>query len=414
MGVQELIPDSLLRVSLTVALLLAVVPATAEAQPTGRFELTILKEPVTLTTLHEWMDSTDRRQQVMFWHSRSEVRWGGFVGRDISVSEAVSMYQDDFQALFGDVPRVFALAVEAGVDVPEELVAQSMDLPTRGFLPIVRRPWAVTKAPLHALRVMNGGSSDPAIGLTGPGADAVAPWAPKWGRLLGEIVTPATNNRRIFNEIVFSDAGLEDLDGFAYEHDVKLVNPEAECNLPDIFGCIDSLLDSSLRPVCNPFSENDFWANRDSFTFDWNYPDAADPYIDTEWVDSCRMMDFTIGLASPSPTNLVADQIYQTSILASGSEDVAASVVKLSFERKSVKTCDSLVDDLLPGSTPWCVGSPSGQPGEETQRMILESDGETLPGCFDWWNGFNPRSVAHFPSPPPGPFWVSSCRDGIS
>jgi hypothetical protein len=154
------------------------------------------------------------------------------------------------------------------------------------------------------------------------------------------------------NQSDIDDFGDED----AYEHDFKLANDRAPAFCPD--------------------SGDYHWAYRvekDGVAWRTTFPDATNPYIDTQLFDDCTRMDFTVGLFDPER---VAPQVrYEIYIDAKGGS-VSTEDYKL--------TAQAAPNDCpLDPNIRLCVAPRSDKRMDDL--ISVREPGAYVPGCFDWY-----------------------------
>ena len=131
----------------------------------------------------------------------------------------------------------------------------------------------------------------------------------------------------------------------AYEHDIKLHDPDYN--------------GSRRHPFCKG---QRWWAKRDPVDWYTNYPDDANPYFDTNVGDSCRLLDFTIGLEYP--LELEEGKRYQTRIVARvGGRDHSPYQL---YGQKLARNCST--------DPRYCA---ERTPGGDSQQLIGKSKGRT-------------------------------------
>lgn len=365
----------------------------------------VLNQAVPIAKLGELLGNHPSRVTT-FWHESANGgdTWGGFDTGLMETEESLDAYREfAARAKAGSKRlRVFAFQVEG--DLPDsarlgDLTAQRAVIPVDTTV-VVRRPWMTGSGPLIIVVGPTSGAFD--AGLSSTAAREISPelspgpkevWSPEGGTIQAQDLAGA---KVIDNSFIWDASALAELAGWAYEHDVKLYKPHAgpfptgdPADPQEISEIPDDALEGNQRPFCGLWTQNDFWAVRDGWIWSWNYPDEAGPYVDTDWLDPCYMMDFTIGLMFPGPDTLVAGQGYFHQFITTGASHVSESVFSLGFQRNSKEQCD-LPDQILPGSDVFCIGVGEDLTGEGSQVMFPESDGLTMPTCIQWFNFSTP------------------------
>lgn len=396
---------------LAFSVLFSVLPtsiASAEGSVNGSFPnkfdtVVVLREPTTIPEIESLFGPSDP-QITTFWHDNGDGTWGGFSPVGAHLDQALESYQRVYALDHGGTqPAIFAVQMEGRSDVyiPMGLLADRALVPSWTGVAL-KRPWLSSDQNLitvvedagcnGTVPPLPGGGSEPS---PESGSDPRAPWAP----YSGFIDANEDGDRFIGNALVFDQQALQSLEGFAYEHDYKLYKPHEDtshfgerCD-KEIGEVPEDALEQDSRPFCGVWTRNDFWAIRGgaswnptapNWSWDWDYPDAAGPYVDTDYLDPCWIMDFTVGLSSPGPSTLEADREYRHSFRTGGAANITESVFSLGFQRNSLESC-TWIDRLLPGSDVFCIGVGENA-GEGTQRMILEGNQAVVPTCIQWFN----------------------------
>lgn len=187
-----------------------------------------------------------------------------------------------------------------------------------------------------------------------------------------------TTGRKVLQDMTWdTQASLDAFGAESYEHDFKLKNSE---NSP-----------RKSRPACPAGQGENFWAKRTSVTYTHNIPNAANPYLDTDFLDACSDRDFTIGIFHPR--QLKPGVVYRTELIA----DVGSMP-------SSPYQLTAQMLERLPGCdlSAACVGF-NGFDTDPEQLLIGPSKGNTDIqnsdlDCLMWTKG-QPSQVCT--SPPP-------------
>jgi hypothetical protein len=335
---------------------------------------------------------------VEITHAGDEV--GGFSWpTGISASRSMRLYKSALKTLGLNRVRItgFALSGEVSHRTTARVVPTKFKLTTSSerdsFGSGRRGRGNVASAPL--LMSTDGSRQSKEIELIShysePSPAAGTEWVPE----VGLIETKESGNpnfpRLIHNEMTwsFSD-GSATFGDWAYEHNFKQWNPLVTDapeinNDPFTYG----------RPFCPvPAQANDFWADRGGAVWSTSYPAEARPYLDSEWGDSCKKMDYTIGMYWPK--FLQPGARYSTDILSIAG-DASSSQYYLQAE-VSHKSCNAaaMVASGWPCSepppcdfSPYCVGDDPSFPGRFVFLVGTDEDGPSpyfgsAPQCMSW------------------------------
>jgi hypothetical protein len=214
----------------------------------------------------------------------------------------------------------------------------------------------------------------------GPGFAVISPskkWMPQSGRVNAYEIPSRMecflfffNCRSIARGQVdheFTWASADDIAAFgddAYEHDFKLHNRDN----PSDRSCF----------VWEQGRANAFWLTRNALTWVTTLPAATKPYLDTNALDACSMMDLTVGMQWPK---LVSPSTkYAITVVADrGTASISEATVEGQRITKIGPWCDF---------SEWCPIAVN-----DFQLVVQQSDGRT-PGCRDWVKDQQPSSVA--------------------
>jgi hypothetical protein len=187
-------------------------------------------------------------------------------------------------------------------------------------------------------------------------ASITKPWALSDGTVRAENINYNGFPRQMKHRYRWdSRSGLDSYDDWAYEHDVKLLDPGA----------------GGIRPFC---SNDNFWAARSyGVMMSTNMPEAAGIYFDTDAQDGCDTMDFTWGLYKPGK---LAVSTYYTTIIGAVKGLKSSSSFALNGQKLS-NDCQFLPDN------PNCIGLNGGRKGVDGALLVGSSKG-VAPGCFSW------------------------------
>lgn len=205
-------------------------------------------------------------------------------------------------------------------------------------------------------------ASEPAA--TGTEKEVIAasitnPWAPNDGTIRAENITYNGFPRQMKHRYAWdSRAGLDSYEDYAYEHDLKLLDPGA----------------GGTRPFC---SNDNFWATRSNgIMMSTNMPESSGPYFDTDVSDGCDTMDFSWGLYKPGKLTVGT---YYTTVVGAVKGLKSSSAFVLSGQKLS-NDCQ-----LLPDS-PNCIGLNTRREGIGSQLYVGSTKGVAA-GCFSWIRG---------------------------
>jgi WD40 repeat protein len=322
--------------------------------PTTPDTVVVLDSSVSLATLEIALGPSAR---VVTFDHYGPTR-GGFFSEGLALSHAVDVYRSAYARLHPkqSEPRVFAFRAD-GFLTAEDLGTLADSVVARRQVPdwavVSVSPPGTTDSPIEPLYSQAGtDSSDTAASANG---SKEYPWMSDEGTLDAQVGSGGLRSIRhtlMWNSQADIDAFEEDV----YEHDLKLFN--------------DGIV--GLRPACDPARENDFWATRDYFVWDSNFPVESGPYSDTEVSDECSIMDLTVGVYHPTALN--ASTAYEISLETSGAEHIRRSPISLSAQR-------------LPNNCPFkpdlqaCINlSLNGI----SEGLITRGAGCTVPGLHGW------------------------------
>ena len=134
------------------------------------------------------------------------------------------------------------------------------------------------------------------------------------------------------------------------------------------------------RPLCNPATEDEFWAYREFVHTTHTFPEDSLPYFDLKeltWISDCSRVEFTIG--AMRPWNITDDVTHTVTFRAARGN---LNVSPLGFKIESlVNDCSA---DLLVPDSARCVSILNI--GDEYIANVLPIDVEepAAPSCFYW------------------------------
>lgn len=147
-------------------------------------------------------------------------------------------------------------------------------------------------------------------------------------------------------------------DGEAYEHDFKLANDRAPEQCPDV------------RDYHWAYRVGD--EEKDGVAWRSTFPDATNPYLDTQLFDSCTRMDFTVGMFDPQELN---SQVSYDIYIDAGSGSVSTEDYKL--------TAQAAPNDCGGLNVRLCVAPFSDKRMDDL--VSVREPGAHVPGCFVWY-----------------------------
>jgi hypothetical protein len=162
------------------------------------------------------------------------------------------------------------------------------------------------------------------------------------------------------DESPFERAGAPD---HGYEHDFKLIDPDYSGH--------------SSHPACRNEKER-FWARHRGRSWSTDFPAHSHPYFDTNLSDSCRYLDFTVGIKFP--LDLTPKKTYHINIRARKG-DQRYSRYQLSAEM----------------TTRYCGGDPTycSDSFDRQQLAGPRTDVRTME-CRRWRKGYSSRRVCDY------------------
>ena len=209
-------------------------------------------------------------------------------------------------------------------------------------------------------------------------ATAAKAFAPSYGITNTYNWEGAKRPRRISETLTFSREAIGDVDGdgdkdespferayaldHGYEHDFKLID--------------DDYTGTGKAPICWDEKER-FWAQRKGYTWTTTFPEAAHPYFDDNAGDSCRVLDFTVGVEYP--LQLSPGKKYSIRIRTRAGDERFSKYY--SNAQKTFRACS--------GDPKYCSESAGG--GAEGQLLIGAQSGARTQECRRWRKGYNSR-----------------------
>ncbi len=145
------------------------------------------------------------------------------------------------------------------------------------------------------------------------------------------------------------------------------------------------------RPLCNPATEDEFWAYHEFVHTTHTFPEDSLPYFDLKeltWFSDCSRVEFSIG--AMRPWNITDDVTHTVTFTAARGN---LNVSPLGFKIESlVNDCTSALPGVLPDlpDSGRCVSLLSDYTlfgGDEYVANVLPlalEEGLDAPTCFDW------------------------------
>jgi hypothetical protein len=217
-------------------------------------------------------------------------------------------------------------------------------------------------------------------------AAAAEPPAKQFAPAYGQVNTynwTGKQSRRFAETLTFPAEAVGDTDGdgdkkespfevdnaldHGYEHDLKLIDT-------DFHG-------SRRHPFCTDERER-FWAQRKGYTWTTNFPKGSNPYFDDPTGDSCRYLDFTIGVEYP----LQLDPGVQYTIRIRTRAGLAVNNPYYLNAQMTFRGCS--------GDPKYCSNSKG--PGTDGQLLIGGQSGSRTQECRRWRKGYRSRRTCDF------------------
>lgn len=278
-------------------------------------------------------------------------------------AEAVSSDTGTTESLVDEEPQIFSFRVEGALN-SAELGTLGDQVTDRAVIPATLNVAVFPhSADGPSIAVVEDESISEPEQTEASSGSKEHPWLPDYGFLEALETSDPETPRTIHQMLAWT--AQSSVDAFpvedTYEHNLVLYNDEIE---------------GRGRPICDQDQQNDFWANRDGFTWSSSFEAEVGPYPDTEATDDCTTMDLTIGLYHPSALN--AGEEYHTYIRTTGETTVEQSSFNL-YGQRSPNNCSRVVPGAIDHQL--CVGTfARGEGG----ILISRDLGCSLPGYFEW------------------------------
>lgn len=270
------------------------------------------------------------------------------------------------ELLVGDEPFASAAETykETNVDAfgvePSVVSFVTTDAPSADLL--------VGDAGLASVTTQDRESLDPTVDGEVSPANIQDAWAPARGTVYAYNASTGSP-RRVRHRLTWdSRAGLDSYDDYAYEHDNKLDDPDAE---------VLWLPDGSTHCI------SEHWvAHRDTtIVSSGNVPSGAGLYADNaRQFEECGYYDISFGLFNPGK---LSSDVQYTVVIGGESGSRSSSPQGLSGQKLS-NDCQMLPDG------DYCIGLNESRPGTDSTPLIGAHRGWAFPGCYTWTRGGSP------------------------
>lgn len=229
---------------------------------------------------------------------------------------------------------------------------------------------SVGGAGLASVTSQNRASLDPSVDGDVTPANIQNGWAPAQGTVYAYNASTGSP-RRVRHRLTWdSRAGLDSYEDYAYEHDNKLDDPNAE---------VLWLPDGSTHCI------SEHWvAHRDTtIVSSNNVPSGAGLYADNaRQLEECGYYDISFGVFNPGK---LSTNVQYTVVIGGEAGPRSSSPQRLSGQKLS-NDCQMLPDG------DYCIGLNENRPGTGTVPLIGAHNGWKFPGCYTWTRGGSPVS----------------------
>lgn len=333
-------------------------------------------------------------QWIEFGHSGVDV--GGFQLGNQSPESGVSAYRDDYadEHGAGTEPNITDVAIGGSVEAASlgSLANEAVDrevvtTPAGGDDHVDETVFDDGPEYPDDLMAADAAAEDQGFDdrpdTLGVMAAAAGPksFAPSFGMVntFNTFLGKSERPRRIVHTLTFPREAVGDMDGdgdkdespfersgffdHGYEHDFKLIDPDYSGH--------------GAHPLCHNVKDR-FWARDRGRTWSTTFPKDAHPYLDTNLSDSCRYLDFTIGVKYP--LNLSPKKTYYIRIRARAG-DQRYSRYELSAE---------MTDRYCGGNPAFCSDAHDRQALAGPRAAVRTME------CRRWRKGYSSRRVCDY------------------
>lgn len=304
-------------------------------------------------------------------------------GPGINAHEAIAQLREDTTREYQAPPLVFMVIVD-GIIPADAVVGALVTIVASGSPDINRLPLGLLTEAARATRDRQVRLAAHGVPIPNPHLDQVVvsdtprvlakekSWSPVQGEMQAWELPNGDRVKFRHTMIWGSQTDIDAFgDDFGYEHNMSLYN----------YGRTNS-----TRPLCNPSSQDDFWAAWKSVSWGANTGGEAAPYMDwDDFTDSCQKFDFTIGIGYP--TKLQPQRTYELWVEAQRGTQSSSP-----YELVGQKVSNDCNDQgRAPDSA--CMGLDYQREGSGTEQYVNKNRGWTVPACAIWHPSGNPVKV---------------------